>query len=156
MFWWFLGPLTLLAPAQGHLPDWSAARARELSDLLPAHVTYGLLLGLLYTTLDAVWLKLFIESDPIRRRPDGPGSRTVRSLGRGAVAWLVGGIVFVPMIAGIDGFERVATLVGGTSFTLGMAVHLVLAVVIGMATAGCSSANRPISSPAWAGDCCTD
>lgn len=132
LFWWFLGPLTLLAPAQGRLPDWSAVRARELFDLLPAHVTYGLLLGLIYATLDKVWVKFFIESDPIRRQPEGPGPRTVRSLGRGAVAGLVGGVVFVPMIAGIDGFERIATLVGGTSFALGMTVHLCLAVIIGM------------------------
>ena len=132
LFWWFLGPLTLLALAQGRLPDWSAAHARELFDLLPAHIIYGLLLGLVYATLDKVWLKLFIESDPIRRTRDGPGSRTVRSLGRGAVAGLAGGLVFIPMIAGINGFERIATLVGGTSFGLGMAVHLFLAVVIGM------------------------
>ena len=132
MFWWFLGPLTLLAVAQKGLPDWSVGRARELFDLLPAHLIYGLLLGLIYATLDRVWITLFIESDPIRRQPEGPGPRTVRSLGRGAVAGLVGGIVFIPMIAGIDGFQRIATLAGGSSFSLGMTLHLVIAVVVGM------------------------
>ena len=106
------------------MPDWSVDRARELFNLLPAHIVYGLLLGLIYATLDQLWVTLFIESDPIRRQPEGPGSRTVRSLGRGAVAGLAGGIVFIPMIAGIDGFQRVATLVGGSSFSLGMVVHL--------------------------------
>ena len=132
MLWWFLGPLTLLAFAQGRLPDWSAARARELFDLLPAHIVYGLLLGLIYSTLDRLWITLFIESDPIRRQPEGPGSRTVRSLGRGACAGLAGGIVFIPMIAGIDGFQRIATLGGGSSFWLGMTIHFLVAVVIGM------------------------
>ena len=132
MFWWFLGPLTFLAVAQGGLPDWSAARARDLFDLLPAHITYGLLLGLFYAALDKVWVTLFIESDPIRRRPEGPGPRTVRSLGHGALAGLAGGLAFIPMIAGIDGFERVATLVGGVSFWTGMAVHLFVAVILGM------------------------
>ena len=132
LFWWFLGPLTLLAAAQKHLPDWSVVRARELFDLLPAHIVYGLLLGLIYATLDRVWITLFIESDPIRRQPEGPGPRTVRSLGRGALAGLAGGVVFIPMIAGIDGFQRIATLVGGSSFALGMALHLTVAVVVGM------------------------
>lgn len=132
MFWWFLGPLTLLAVAQKHLPDWSVMRARELFDLLPAHIVYGLLLGLIYATLDKVWVTLFIESDPIRRQPEGPGPRTLRSLGRGALAGLVGGLVFVPMIAGIDGFQRIATLAGGSSFSLGMVIHLTVAVLVGM------------------------
>ncbi len=132
MFWWFLGPLTLLAFAQKRLPDWSVGRARELFDLLPAHIVYGLLLGLIYSTLDQLWVTLFIESDPIRRQPEGPGSRTVRSLGRGACAGLAGGIVFIPMIAGIDGFQRIAALAGGSSFWLGMVIHLLVAVVIGM------------------------
>ncbi len=132
MVWWYVGPLTLLVCAQGRLPDWSADRARELFDLLPAHIVYGLLLGLLYAALDRLWVTLFIESDPIRRRPEGPGPRTVRSLGRGALAGLVGAVVFIPMIAGIDGFERIATLAGGSSFGLGMAIHLGVGVLIGM------------------------
>ena len=132
IFWWFLGPLTFLAFAQGRLPDWSAGRARELFDLLPAHIVYGLLLGLIYATLDQLWVTLFIESDPIRRQPEGPGSRTVRSLGRGAVAGLVGAVVFIPMIAGIDGFQRIATLAGGSSFSLGMTIHLAVGVCLGM------------------------
>ena len=132
IFWWFLGPLTFLAFAQGSLPDWSARHAQEFFDLLPAHIVYGLLLGLIYATLDQFWVTLFIESDPIRRQPEGPGSRTIRSLGRGAVAGLVGAVVFIPMIAGIDGFQRIATLVGGSSFWLGMAIHLVVGVLLGM------------------------
>ena len=132
MFWWFLGPLTLLAFAQRGLPDWSVGHARELFGLLPAHIVYGLLLGLIYATLDRLWVTLFVESDPIRRQPEGPGSRTLLSLGRGALAGLVGGIAFVPMIAGIAGFPNIAALVGGSSPWLGFALHLVFAVAIGM------------------------
>ncbi len=132
MLWWFLGPLTLLAFAQGGLPDWRAEHARELFGLLPAHIVYGLLLGLIYAAIDRLWVTLFIESDPIRRLPEGPGSRTVRSLGRGAVAGLAGGVAFVPMIAGIDGFPRVAALVGSASFGVGLTLHLLVGVGIGM------------------------
>ena len=132
MFWWFVGPLTLLAFAQGRVPDWSVDRAREVFGLLPAHIVYGLLLGLIYATMDKLWITLFIESDPIRRQREGPGSRTVYSLGRGAVAGLAGGVAFIPMIAGIDGFPRIAALVGGSSPWLGLALHGVVAVGIGM------------------------
>jgi hypothetical protein len=151
MFWWFLGPLTLLAFAQKHLPDWSVGHARALFDLLPAHIVYGLLLGLIYATLDKLWVTLFIESDPIRRQPEGPGPRTVHSLGRGALAGLVGGIVFIPMIAGIDGFQRIATLAGGSSFSLGMALHLVIAVVIGMSYGWLFARESPnfVSGVGW-------
>ena len=151
IFWWFLGPLTLLSFAREMLPDWSAGRARELFDLLPAHIVYGLLLGLIYSTFDQLWVTLFIESDPIRRQPEGPGSRTVRSLGRGACAGLVGGVVFIPMIAGIDGFQRIATLVGGSSFWLGMAIHLLVAVVIGMSYGWLFERESPnfISGVGW-------
>jgi hypothetical protein len=151
IFWWFLGPLTLLAFAQGRWPNWSAARARELFDLLPAHIVYGLLLGLIYATMDRLWVTLFIESDPIRRQPEGPGSRTVRSLVRGAGAGLVGAVVFVPMIAGIDGFQRIATLVGGSSFWLGMAIHLVVGVLIGMSYGWLFERESPnfISGVGW-------
>ena len=151
MLWWFLGPLTLLAFAQNRLPDWNTVRARELFDLLPAHIVYGLLLGLIYSTLDRWWIALFIESDPIRRQPEGPGSRTVRSLGRGACAGLAGGIVFIPMIAGIDGFQRIATLGGGSSFWLGMTIHLLLAVVIGMSYGWLFERESPdfISGVGW-------
>lgn len=132
IFWWFVGPMTLLAYVRGHAPDWRVEHAREIFVFFPAHVVYGLLLGLLYATIDKVWVTLFIESDPIRRRPEGPGSRTVRALGWGAAAGLVGAMAFVPMIAGIHGFSNVAALVGGSSSILGAAVHLGAGVLIGM------------------------
>lgn len=132
LFWWFLGPLTLLAIARGGLPDWGADHARTLFGLLPAHLVYGLLLGLIYAAVDRLWVTLFIESDPIRRLPGGPGSRSLRSLGRGAVAGLAGGVAFIPMIAGIDGFPRVAALVGGSSPWVGLTLHLLIGVAIGM------------------------
>lgn len=132
IFWWFLGPMTLLALLRGHAPDWRVDHAREIFVMFPAHVIYGLLLGLLYATIDKVWVTLFIESDPIRRRPEGPGSRTVRSLGWGAAAGLVGAVAVGPLVAGIDGFPRVAALAGGSSAALGVAVHVGFGVLVGM------------------------
>jgi hypothetical protein len=94
IFWWFLGPMTLMPLWQGRNLDWSYLHGQELYGSLVGHVVYGLIVGVIYATADRLWIALFIESDPINRQPEPPGSRTVRSIGWGAVAGLVGGLVF--------------------------------------------------------------
>jgi uncharacterized membrane protein YagU involved in acid resistance len=131
IFWWFLGPLTLKPLLQGHAPDWSLAQGQELFGSLVGHIVYGLIVGVFYAALDKLWLAFFIDSDPINRQPEGPGSRTLLSLGRGAVAGFVGGLVFWPQIVAVDGLPWIARLAGGTSPLLGLAVHLAISVVIG-------------------------
>ncbi len=131
IFWWFLGPLTLLPLLQHHLPDWSLAHGRELFGSLMGHIIYGLLVGVIYAALDRLWVGFFIESDPINRHPHGPGSRTLRSLGWGALAGLIGGLVFWPQIVAVDGLHWIARLAGGESSTLGVVVHLFISVVLG-------------------------
>ena len=131
IFWWFLGPLTLKPLLQGHAPDWSLAQGQELFGSLVGHIVYGLIVGVIYAALDKLWVAFFIDSDPINRQPEGPGSRTLLSLGRGAVAGFVGGLVFWPQIVAVDGLPWIARLAGGTSPLLGLAVHLAISVVIG-------------------------
>ncbi len=77
IFWWFLGPLTLKPLLQGHAPDWSLARGQELFGSLMGHIVYGLIVGVIYAALDRLWVGFFIDSDPINRQPEGPGSRTL-------------------------------------------------------------------------------
>ena len=103
IFWWFLGPLTLKPLLLGHAPDWSLAQGQELFGSLMGHIVYGLIVGVIYAALDKLWVGFFIDSDPINRQPEGPGSRTLLSLGRGAMAGLVGGLVFWPQIVAVDG-----------------------------------------------------
>jgi uncharacterized membrane protein YagU involved in acid resistance len=131
IFWWFLGPLTFKSILQGRAPDWSLARGQELFGSLFGHIVYGLIVGVIYAALDKLWVGFFIESDPINRQPQGPGSRTLLSLGRGALAGLVGGLVFWPQIVAVDGLHWIALLAGGTSSTLGLFVHLAISIVIG-------------------------
>jgi uncharacterized membrane protein YagU involved in acid resistance len=70
IFWWFLGQLTLL-PLAARMPlDWSAERGSELFGALVGHILYGLILGVTYATLDRVWVRLFIQSDPLNREAD--------------------------------------------------------------------------------------
>jgi uncharacterized membrane protein YagU involved in acid resistance len=132
ILWWFLGPLTILPLWQGRPLDWSAARGADLFGSLVGHVVYGLVVGLLHALLDRMWVGFFIGSDPIRREPEGPGPRLLRSLQWGAVASLAGGALFTLVMLSIGFLPRVAGLVGGTSAGLGFLVHMLISALIGM------------------------
>ena len=71
MLWWFLGPLTILPILQGNSLDWSVERGSALFGSLIGHIVYGLIVGLLYASVDWLWVGFFTESDPINREPDG-------------------------------------------------------------------------------------
>ena len=132
LFWWFLGPLTLLPILQGVPINWSYMHGAELFGSLVGHVVYGVLVGLIYAALDRLWVVFFIESDPLNREPEGAGARTLRSLGWGAMASLVGGVLFSGVMASTGALSRVASIVGGTSPVLGFLVHLIISAPIGM------------------------
>jgi uncharacterized membrane protein YagU involved in acid resistance len=132
LFWWFLGPLTLLAVARGRPIDWSPERAEELFGALVGHIVYGLLVGLIYAAVDRLWVGFFYEADPINRAPEGPGARTLHSLGWGAAASLAGGVLFGLVMLAIGAFTRVADMTGGASLAFLFAGHLGVSVLIGM------------------------
>lgn len=134
LFWWFLGPLTILPIWQGHpLPlDWSYQHGGALFGSLVGHVLYGLLLGLVYATLDRLWVGFFTESDPINREPEGAGTRTLQSLGWGAAASLAGGLLFSLVMLAVGSLPQVASLIGASSPLVGFVVHLVISALIGM------------------------
>lgn len=132
LLWWFLGPLTLLPVLQGHTPTWTDERGRQLFGSLIGYVIYGLLVGLVYAAIVRLWLGFFHESDPLNREPEGPGARTLRSLGNSAAASIVGGLLFSLVMQATGVLPDVAALVGGSSPWLGFAVHLGISVLIGM------------------------
>ena len=132
LFWWFLGPLTLLPILQGNPLDWSYTRGSALFGSLVGHVIYGVLLGVVYAALDRLWIGFFIESDPINREVEGPGTTTLRALGWGVLASLVGGLLFSLVMLATGALPRVAAIVGGSSPVLGFVVHLVISALIGM------------------------
>lgn len=132
IFWWFLGPLTLLPILDGNPPDWSYQQGAALFGSLVGHVVYGLLVGLIYAALDRLWVGFFHDSDPINREVEGPGARTLRSLGWGAAASLAGGLLFSLVMVATGFLPQVANLVGGSSPVLGFVVHLAISVLIGM------------------------
>jgi len=132
ILWWFLGPLTLLPILHGSPPDWSYQQGGALFGSLVGHVIYGLLLGLVYAALDRLWVGFFYESDPINREVEGPGTRTLRSLGWGAAASLAGGLLFSLVMVATGVLPQIANLVGGSSPVLGFVVHMGISTLIGM------------------------
>src|ERR1700741_1837401 len=131
MFWWFFGPLTLFPLWSENGLDWSADEGTALFGSLVGHIIYGLILGVIYAAIDRAWLKLFVQSDPLNREPEGPGLQVLRSLGWGAFAGLVGGIVASPVLLATGTLSTVAGL--GTTFLgfQGLAIHLTVSTVIG-------------------------
>jgi len=132
MFWWFLGPLTLLPVLQGRPIDWSAERATALFGSLIGHIIYGLLVGVIYGLINRLWLGFFVESDPIHREVEGPARRTLQAVGWGALGSLAGGLLFSIVMLATGVLPRVATLVGASSPETGFVVHLAISALIGM------------------------
>src|SRR6266436_8219860 len=132
LLWWFLGPLTILPIWQGHRLDWSYQRGSLLFGSLVGHIIYGVIVGLIYAAVDTLWIGFFNESDPINREPEGPGSRVLHSLGYGAVASLVGGVLFTVVLLVIGFLPKVANIIGSSSLILGFIVNMLISTLIGM------------------------
>jgi len=132
IFWWFLGPMTLLPILQGTNINWTYQHASELFGSLIGHIIYGLLVGLIYAAANRLWVGFFHDSDPLNREPQGLGGRTLHSLLRGAAASVAGGLLFSIVMSATGALPRVAGLVGGKAAALGFAVHLVISALIGM------------------------
>ena len=132
MFWWFMGPLTLMPMLLGKPLDWSVARGAALFGSLVGHIVYGLIVGLIYAAVDRLWVRFFTESDPINREPEGAGVRVLQSLQWGIAGSVAGGLLFsvVMLVTGV--LPKVAALVGGSSVALGFIVHMCISAIVGM------------------------
>jgi hypothetical protein len=132
LFWWFLGPLTILPKWQGNTLDWSYERAGALFGSMVGHIIYGLIVGLIYGTLDRLWVGFTKNSDPINREPEGPGSRVLHSVGYGAAASVVGGSLFTVVLLVTGSLQGMASIFGGSSLALGVVINMIVSAFIGM------------------------
>src|SRR5215813_340038 len=132
LLWWFLGPLTLLPLLQGVPINWSYAHGAELFGSLVGHIVYGVIVGVFYATFDRLWVGFFIESDPLHRAPASAGAQTLRSLGWGLIASLVGGLAFSLIMASTGALARIAAIAGSSSSVLGFIIHLTISIPIGV------------------------
>src|ERR1700678_1003863 len=131
IFWWFLGPLTIL-PLWSHRPlDWSSSHASELFGSLIGHIVYGVIVGLLYAAVDRLLVRFFTESDPIRRQPEGPGLRFILLIEWGAVSGVAGGALYAFVLIAAGSWKEIAAIAGGMSPTFGFVVHLAISIFMG-------------------------
>jgi hypothetical protein len=132
IFLWFFGPLTIFPVIGRELLDWSADQATALFGSLVGYIIYGFILGTIYAFLDRVWVRLFIQSDPLNREPEGVGLHFLRSIGWGALAGLVGGLVSLPLMASTGVLPEIAGLDSSFGGLRGILLHLMVSVGIGM------------------------
>ncbi len=131
IFWWFLGQLTLL-PLAAHRPiDWSADQGGAVFGSLVGHILYGLILGVAYATIDRFWVRLFIQSDPLNREVEGSGVHVLRSMGWGAAAGLVGGLISGPVMLATGVLSR-STSLSVRAFALHLFVSTLIGVTYGL------------------------
>jgi uncharacterized membrane protein YagU involved in acid resistance len=127
---WVLAGLTLLPLLDGDGLSWSLGAARADFETLPGYVLFGAVLGLGYHALSRLIRSLF--SDDVRRLAhEGAGTEGLQAVGRGALAGLVGGLLFTLIMVQIDFLPTVARLVGSDSKLTGFVVHLLIADLIG-------------------------
>jgi uncharacterized membrane protein YagU involved in acid resistance len=127
---WVVVPLTLLPAVDGDGLAWSLGDARASFTVLPSYVLLGAGTALLYHWLDRIVALLF--ADDVRRLGrEGVGAQAIQSIGRGALAGLVGGLLFTLVMLEVGFLPTVASLVGSDSSTTGFLLHLVIADAIG-------------------------
>ena len=126
------GPLTILPLVTRTPLDWSADNGSAVFGSLVGHILYGLILGVTYATLDKMWVRLFIQSDPLNREAHGPGLRVLQSLGWGALAGFIGGIVSSPIMLQTGVLSKVAGLDTSLTNLHGLILHLLVSALIGM------------------------
>ncbi|HYL78066.1 MAG TPA: hypothetical protein VEU96_27880 [Bryobacteraceae bacterium] len=132
IFWWFLGPLTIVPLWQRQPIDWSRDHAVQLFGPLIGYIVYGLIVGLLYALVDRLTVRFLTESDPIRREPEGPGVRFIRLAQWGAAAGLAGGLLYMLVLIATGSLSQIAAVAGGNSPALGIAIHLSISILLGV------------------------
>lgn len=128
--WWVAGALTLLPVLYSGDLAWSLEEARLAFAYLAGFVLFGAGMVLLYRIFTGLVRALFgdIRLDD---EQEGIGSRGLQALGRGALAGIVGGLLFTVVMVQIGFLPTVAQLVGGTSSFTGFVVHLIISILIG-------------------------
>jgi len=126
IFWWFLGPLTIMPVWGGRPLDWSWERGAALFGSLVGHVVYGLIAGLCYAAIDRLWVGFFRESDPIRRAPESPGASLLHAVGWGALASSIGGVALVAVA-----FASGSMAPGRADVVASLALSIILGIAYG-------------------------
>jgi uncharacterized membrane protein YagU involved in acid resistance len=131
--WWILGPLTLMPWLLGQGVQWNIASAQAALPSLIGHLLYGITLGVVQSLFSQTWRILFVDSDPLKRQPEGPGTRSLRALLFGMAASLGGGLAFTVIMLATNALPIVAGLMGMSGALEGFLVHMGISTLIGAA-----------------------
>lgn len=131
---WVAAAVTVFPLMQQRNLAWSLADARAQVIILPGYLLIGSCLAVIYQWLEG--LVTFLLSDTVRGEDEeGVGTEGLRAIGRGAVAGLVGGVIFTAAMARLGLALMAAGLVGSRSPMTGLVVQLVIAEAIGISYA---------------------
>jgi hypothetical protein len=131
MFWWFLAQLSLFPIAAGVRIDWSSEHASQLFGPMVGHILFGLILGIVYSGVDRIWARLFIDADPINRKREAPGVHLLLSLAWGSLAGFFGGLAALPLMIHTGVIAMLVGLDSGLSLVFGICLHLAVSTFIG-------------------------
>ena len=129
---WFVGPLTLFPALSGQPVNWSTDAASDLFGPLVGYVLYGVIVGIVFAIVERIRVRLFVETDPIRREPEGPGVQALHAAGWGALAGLAGGVAAAPILVATGVLSRIAGVEGGLSLGRGLLLHLLASAFLGV------------------------
>jgi uncharacterized membrane protein YagU involved in acid resistance len=133
LIWWILGPLTVMPWLLGQGVQWGLGSAQAVFPSLIGHLLYGVILGIAQAFLSQVWRTLFVDSDPLRREPEGPGTRGLRGILLGSAASLAGGLGFTVIMITTNALPQVAGLMGMSGAIQGFVIHMGISTLIGAA-----------------------
>ncbi len=131
---WIVAGLTVPPLLSHGALDWSPVAVAAATDRLPAYLLLGAGIAAAFTGLGTFTRWLFVD-DIRTRHVESPGDRGSRSLRYGALAGVAGGLLFTVVMVLVNELPQVAGLVGARTAAVGLAVHLVIAVLIGVSYA---------------------
>jgi uncharacterized membrane protein YagU involved in acid resistance len=129
--WWVAGARTIFPLLSGDGLTWSLQTMQAEFVTFPGYLLFGAVTVLVYHWLYRITHILFSDHLGFSDR-EGVGTAGLRALARGAVAGLIGGLLFTIVMVQIGFLPTVASLVGSTSPLSGFIVHLLIANLIGM------------------------
>lgn len=131
---WVVAGLTLPPLLRDGRLDLSVAAVAAGTDRLPAYLLFGAGLAWVFGGLGGIRRWLFVD-DVRSHVVESPGGRGLRATGHGALAGIVGGLVFAVVMVAVNELPTVAGLIGARAPLAGFVVHMVIAQLIGVSYA---------------------
>ena len=127
---WAAVPKTIVPLIYGDGLAWSIEETRRDFAAFIAYLLYGGFLGLGYQWLDSTWRALFADAR-LTDDDEGPGAQGLRAIWRGALAGVIGGLLFTYVMVQIGALRDVASLARADAEVVGLIIHFIIATIFG-------------------------